>query len=104
MARDAKYQIWKITINGVKYAWRGPKDLYDGVEAACGVKKAGDNEKNLVFGANMPKPPRLRFNLANGKSKLLRVDPSKVESLMRGDANNRKVGRTNLNSVTSIGR
>lgn len=62
MARVTYY----IKIGEVKYAWRAEEDKYKNIAKKCGIIKAKDKEANLVFGANQPKPPRLRLNFKKG--------------------------------------
>ena len=103
MTKSAKRTTWKIAQSGVKYAWYGRDDLYGGIASDCGAEKAGNSEKQLVFGANN-KTVRLRFNLENGKSTLRRVRPDKVSSLLDGGANGKSLAGSKVNSVTPMGR
>jgi len=98
---EIKTQIFRIKLGTVNYAWRAAKEAYSSVQKALGVESAKDTDNNLVFGANSPKPARVRLNLANKKSVLLFADPSKIEDLIvKGTLNGKKYRGQNINSVT----
>lgn len=95
---------WYIEIGDVKYAWRAENDKYKDIAAACGIKKADDKTNNLVFGANIPKPVRVRLNFKPGIAGNLGTDPSsqiifcdstKLDSVLgKGLAGKKSNGRT----------
>lgn len=96
-------------VSPIKYAFRAPKDAYKGLMTAMGVKEAKENEKGLVFGANSPKPARVRINFEGGGSTTRFCDPGKVENVTINGALNRKkveiAGRwrdKKISTVTSI--
>lgn len=98
-------------INAIKYAWRVTGDTLSGktIRAALGINVAKENEKGLVFGANFPKPARVRINFEGGGSTLSFCDPSKVENVTVNGALNKKTydveGRfrnRKISSVTSV--
>lgn len=74
----------------IKYAFYTSKENYKGLEKALGVVKAKENEKGLVFGANNPKPARVRINFEGGGSCIRFCDPGKLESVTYGGALNKK--------------
>lgn len=93
----------------VKYAFRAPEDAYKGLESALGVIKAKENEGGLVFGANSPKPARVRINFEGGGSTERFCDPAKLEGVTIGGKLNKKkveiAGRwrdKKISTVTSI--
>lgn len=97
MAAESKTQIYYIDLGGglanvgaFKYAWRARKGSYDNVESAMGVKKASDTEKGLIFGANSPKPAKVRINLVGRGSVTRFCEPDKLNSLTTGGALNGK--------------
>ena len=51
---------------GGKYAWEAEEDKYKDIAATLGIKKASNTTKSLFFGANKPKPPRIRLNFEDG--------------------------------------
>jgi hypothetical protein len=73
-----------------KYAFRAPDDAYKGLETALGVVKAKEAEGGLVYGANSPKPARVRINFEGGGSTTRFCDPSKLEGATIGGKLNRK--------------
>lgn len=94
---DAKTQIYYIDLGGglanvgsFKYAWRAKKGAYDDIGSAMGVKAAKDTEKGLIFGANSPKPAKVRINLVNHGSIVRYCEPDKINSLTTGGAINGK--------------
>lgn len=113
----AEYQVYFIKLGSglggalapVKYAFRAPKDAYKGLEKDLGVEKAKEKESGLVFGANSPKPARVRVNFEGGGSTERFCDPSKLEGVTIGGRLNKKkvdiAGRwrnKKISSVTSI--
>jgi hypothetical protein len=81
----------------IKYAFYAPKDAYKGLLTQLGVKEAKQNESGLVFGANQPKPARVRINFEGGGSTTRFCDPAKVEGVTVG-------GRLNKKTVEIAGR
>lgn len=77
-------------VSPIKYAFYAPKDAYKGLETHLGVKKAKENESGLVFGANQPKPARVRINFEGGGSTTRFCDPGKVEGVTIGGKLNKK--------------
>jgi hypothetical protein len=77
----------------IKYAFRTPKDAYKGIDTQLGVIEAKANEGGLVFGANSPKPARVRINFEGGGSTTRFCDPGKVESVTVGG----KLGKKTVN-------
>ena len=94
----------------IKYAWRTNNDAPSkAIRDALGIKVAKENEKALVYGANSPKPARVRINFEGGGSTQSFCDPSKLENVTYGGAINKKKwdvkGRffdRKISSVTSI--
>jgi hypothetical protein len=81
----------KGAISPVKYAWRLPqKPPAKAIRDALGWVVAKENEKALVFGANSPKPARVRINFEGGGSTMAFCDPSKLENVTYGGALNKK--------------
>ena len=51
-----------VTILGIKYAWNIPRRIYDTYQAdltQMGVRVATNDDADLVWGAETPKPPRV---------------------------------------------
>lgn len=68
-----------------------------------GVLVAKDTDDNLTFGANQPKPAKVRINLQGGKSVTRFADPSKLEDLLvKGTLNKKKYDSKDINSVTIV--
>lgn len=74
----------------IKYAFYAPKDAYKGLTKDLGVEKAKQDESGLVFGANQPKPARVRINFEGGGSTTRFCDPAKVEGVTVGGKLNKK--------------
>ncbi len=81
MADDSKSQMFYIDLGGIKYGWRAPKDSYKNLDSALGVKKAKNNEKNLVVGSDN-KPPRVRINLEKANAVIRFIDPDKINEVV----------------------
>ena len=62
MARKTYY----IPIGKINYAWTADEEKYKNIASVCGIKTASSSTKDLVFGANKPKPPRVRLNFEDG--------------------------------------
>lgn len=64
----AKSQTVFVTMNGVKYAWNQPKDTQQkiGGLGALGIRVATTADRDLVFGASRPRPPRARRIVGTG--------------------------------------
>lgn len=102
MAKDAKTIIYKVKMGSFFFAFRAPADADKGLESGLGVIKAKDTDDNLALGS-ANKPPRVRVNLANGKSYLRFCDPGKLESLItKGTLNGKKYDGQNINSVRAV--
>lgn len=95
----------------MKYAWRVAGDTLSGkkIREALGIKEAKEGEKGLIFGANSPKPARVRVNFEGGGSTTTFCDPSKVEGVTIGGALNKKTWdvagkffNRKISSVTSV--
>lgn len=97
-------------ISPMKYAWRTKnKAPSKGILSALGWFEAKESETGLVFGANNPKPARVRINFEGGGSTTAFCDPSKVEGVTIGGKLNKKKwnveGRflnRKISSVTAI--
>lgn len=69
-----------IQLGGINYGFAVPKDSYKGLETTLGVKKVTGSTKNVVYGANSPKPPRVRIRTEKGKTYTRFIDDSKIKS------------------------
>lgn len=59
-----------VTYKGINYAWQIPNDTYanlGGDAAALGLREAGPNDTDLVFGAQSPKPPKATRTIGEGE-------------------------------------
>ncbi|MBD2095128.1 hypothetical protein H6F90_08165 [Trichocoleus sp. FACHB-591] len=90
-AKGPKSVCVYVTVNGIKYAWMQPLDTHNNVKAqlgALGIKLGSLNDKDLVFGAEFPKPPRVGKILSGGRGGIDSIstycDPSKTDSLPAG--------------------
>lgn len=61
-SETAKTKTVYVTIQGIKYAWRIPLETltFMGNVEPLGIKVATAADKDLVFGADFPKPPRAK--------------------------------------------
>lgn len=66
-----------VTVEGIKYAWRMPNTTATnlGDIAALGIKVATPADRDLVFGASLPKPPRAK-KVVSGSVVSTFYDPS----------------------------
>lgn len=81
----------------VRFGFRAPTDAYDNIAADLGVKEVSDTETGIMFGANFPRPVRvrIRYRIGSGNSVVKRsvtrfCDPSRVEGVTFGRALNGK--------------
>jgi len=53
-------------VGEIKYGFVSPENAYEGIADELGVKEIAQNEdaKGIVFGANYPKPPKVRINFS----------------------------------------
>ena len=81
-----------VKLGAVKYAFVTQDENYKGLEKELGVIKAKENERDLVFGANRPKPATVRINFEGGGSCSRFCDPTKLENVVvKGTLNRKKV-------------
>lgn len=85
MAKNAKYYV-KIggavgDVGEARFGFSAPENAYNGIGDELGVVKITDNAsaRGILFGANYPKPPRVRLS-GNDPSGLL---PDKLVSAVR---------------------
>lgn len=83
---------YKITINGIKYAFQS-SDLPSGMQFPAGFTDPRDlvdaNDTNLIWNPDFPKPPR--FSISDGANTISSYcDPSKVDDVKA--ANGRVTG------------
>jgi hypothetical protein len=72
-------RVLYVEINGIKYAWRRPRQTGSNVDlTALGVQDAS-GETDLVFGADFPKPAQAQIALEGLGSYRSFVDNSKVD-------------------------
>ncbi|WP_024547128.1 hypothetical protein [Picosynechococcus sp. NKBG15041c] len=72
-------RVLYVNINGVKYAWRRPRNLGGEVDLqALGVETATD-QTDLVFGADFPKPAQAVRDITGQGSYRSFVDNSRVD-------------------------
>jgi hypothetical protein len=95
----------------IKYAWRVAGDTLSGskVRAALGIIKAKEGEKDLVFGANSPKPAKVRINFEGGGSTESFCSPDKLTDVTVNGTMNKmtwdvegKFKNKKISSVTAI--
>lgn len=58
-----------VTLQGIKYAWNIPNTTWANVSpvaGALGIREATQNDDDLVFGADSPKPPRAYTVVGSG--------------------------------------
>lgn len=75
-----------VTIEGIKYAWNMPNHTANRVGAdlaGLGIQQATGNDRDLVWGASYPKPPRAIAQVGNDRISTF-VDPSRIDSLPDG--------------------
>lgn len=79
-----------VDLEGVKYAWRMPLTTYTKIgadRAVLGIEDASQNDKDLVWGARYPKPPKAAKTIIAGSSVdtiSSFVDPAAIDSLPEG--------------------
>jgi hypothetical protein len=101
----ATRNIYYVKLGPVKFAWRATDAQYPSdFLSALGVSKAKDTDDALVFGADSPRPPRVRINLKGSKPAIIRFcSPDKLESLtVKGSLNAKKYKGTDVDSVVVV--
>lgn len=79
----------------MKYAWYADDAKYANILAGVGVSVAAANESGLIFGANKPKPVRVRLNFDDGSSQVIFCNPTNLGDVLGGSLNgNQSNGRT----------
>ena len=91
-------------IGEIKFGFTAPDYAYENIGTDLGVTKlSGSNDRRgVVFGANYPRPPRIRVtykqgNLGGGtgndvpRSAIRYCDPDKVGQVLNGALNDKKV-------------
>ncbi|WNZ24847.1 hypothetical protein HJG54_19670 [Leptolyngbya sp. NK1-12] len=79
-----------VDLNGVKYAWRMPLVTYNKIaddRAVLGIEDADQNDRDLVWGARFPKPPKAAKTIITGSSVDVIstfVDPASIDNLPAG--------------------
>ncbi|NET70561.1 MAG: hypothetical protein F6K62_06135 [Sphaerospermopsis sp. SIO1G2] len=51
------------------YGWSAPEKAYQGIGSSLGVDELKGGEKNVVRGANFPKPPVVNISYTSGSGK-----------------------------------
>jgi hypothetical protein len=96
-----------------RFGFSAPDYAYDNIGDELGVTKISDNNsaRGILFGANYPKPPRVRLsgidpNLGGDRqrSAIRYVDPDKVGRVLNGSLNDAvcttRGGQFNINQAT----
>lgn len=92
IGKSAKSKIVYVEVGFVKYAWHLPNFLFDQADftaamTALGITLATNADRDLVFGASYPKPPKVRFTAVVGdevNSFSTFIAPLKIDSLPDG--------------------
>ncbi len=100
-----------LGVGDFKFAWRAPVDTYPKeIAKALGIQIVDDKkpEKSLIFGANSPRPARIRINVKypKGKTKsfLLFAKTEKVPGLVVGSVlRNKKYKNGTITTVSLPG-
>lgn len=103
-------------VGEIKFGFYAPDTAYDNIGDELGVKKIRDSRdaKGIVFGANSPKPPRVRITYldknigADATRSVTRYcDPDKVGRVLNGSINDKKIKvrgtNFNIQSVSTPG-
>jgi hypothetical protein len=120
MAKSARYYV-RIggavgDIGESKFGFVAPEDSYEGIADELGVVKISDkaDAKGVLFGANYPRPPKVRINYVDTRigadavrSTTRYCDPDKIGSVLNGSLNDAAIivgGEThNIKSVSMPG-
>jgi hypothetical protein len=74
-----------INLAGTKYAWKSSKLSAEqigelgGYQALLGIETVSANDRDLVWGATFPKPPKVKKTLADGSTFSSFCDSTKVD-------------------------
>jgi hypothetical protein len=72
---------WYIAFNEARFGWNAAANDYGGAEDAFGVKDA-TGVKGVLYGANTPKPPKVRISTDKDKTYVRYCDPAKLGSVL----------------------
>lgn len=128
-ARQQRFDIFYIRVSGAarggansgfKFAFRAPRNKYNGILREIGATRAKNNERDLVFGANQPRLPRVRINFektaaqsragagtARSDSQIIFCDPRKIAEVTVGNSlrgkrsNGRRIASASVVGVKS---
>ncbi|KGF71619.1 hypothetical protein DO97_17460 [Neosynechococcus sphagnicola sy1] len=111
---DSVTTVWYCDLGGslanagsIRFAWRAKEDKYKDIAKALGVTKSKDTDKGLVFGANSPRPARVRINLGGSTKKSSIIRFAQIDNLndlvTGGSLNGKKYQGINIDSVSLIG-
>jgi hypothetical protein len=93
-----------MKIGNVNIGWYAPKEAYKNIAAQVGAK-VNSTDKELVFGANSPKPVVVRFNLEGGRSATRFVHPDKIASVcFQNSCKGKILNGKKVLSANTIGR
>lgn len=109
MARTGAKRVFYIKLGrnipgfGIKYAWNGRNSDYAGIAKEFGVEIAKAKEDGLVFGANIPKPSRVRIYCTDGKAYVRWCDTGMVDSVtLRQNVNGKTFMGSKIKRVSQI--
>lgn len=96
MAESTRSTLYRVPIGAINYAFKAPKDAYKNIDTFLGVAVAKDTDDNLVFGAQKPRPVRLRISYQITKDRngsVIRFcSPDKVKDLLlKNELNKKKI-------------
>lgn len=85
-------------IGEIKFGFVASQESYQGISDELGVITIGDDDsaRGIVFGANYPKPPRVRISYENSNktkkgSTIRYCDPDKVGRVLNGSLNDAEI-------------
>lgn len=116
----AKFDRYFVNVGGtvgnlgaVRWGFRAPGYAYDNIGTGMGVVKVADNNRSgIVYGANNPRPPRVRINYVKSVEKtgsaMRFCEADKLNETLFGSVNNLKIKiRTieyDINNITLVGK
>lgn len=103
MARVTYFIPLNVGGSTVKYAWDADDNKYQTIAADLGITAAGPGEPGLVFGANSPKPPKIRINFEDGGSQLVFCDPNQMASVLGGSVSGKTSNGRTISKAGVIG-
>ena len=99
-------QGWYIDMGGWNYAWKAGEEKYKEIASTVGIKKIENGTDKLVWGAQKPKPLRVRLNFetpARGPTpgaQIIFISKNKLDDVLGGKLKGKKSNGKKIDNVS----